>query len=184
MENTINTTDAAASAETATQETNTEKQAAEAQASATDTKTYDEAYVAGLQQKYNAERDAAVKAAVEEAVKKERMSAEEKTKYETEQREAAITKREQEINLRELKADTVVMLSKANLPANFVDFVLGSDAESTQEKVDTLKDAFDKAVQAQVEARFKGKTPKTGSGSGQSSESDEMQDIINKALGL
>lgn len=176
MENTINTTDAAASAETATQETNTEKQAAEAQASATDTKTYDEAYVAGLQQKYNAERDA--------AVKKERMSAEEKTKYETEQREAAITKREQEINLRELKADTAVMLSKANLPANFVDFVLGSDAESTQEKVDTLKDAFDKAVQAQVEARFKGKTPKTGSGSGQSSESDEMQDIINKALGL
>ena len=184
MENTINTTDAAASAETATQETNTEKQAAEAQASATDTKTYDEAYVAGLQQKYNAERDAAVKAAVEEAVKKERMSAEEKTKYETEQREAAITKREQEINLRELKADTAVMLSKANLSANFVDFVLGSDAESTQEKVDTLKDAFDKAVQAQVEARFKGKTPKTGSGSGQSSESDEMQDIINKALGL
>ena len=184
MENTINTTDAAASAETATQETNTEKQAAEAQASATDTKTYDEAYGAGLQQKYNAERDAAVKAAVEEAVKKERMSAEEKTKYETEQREAAITKREQEINLRELKADTAVMLSKANLPANFVDFVLGSDAESTQEKVDTLKDAFDKAVQAQVEARFKGKTPKTGSGSGQSSESDEMQDIINKALGL
>lgn len=184
MENTINTTDAAASAETATQETSTEKQAAEAQASATDTKTYDEAYVAGLQQKYNAERDAAVKAAVEEAVKKERMSAEEKTKYETEQREAAITKREQEINLRELKADTAVMLSKANLPANFVDFVLGSDAESTQEKVDTLKDAFDKAVQAQVEARFKGKTPKTGSGSGQSSESDEMQDIINKALGL
>ena len=184
MENTINTTDAAASAETATQETNTEKQAAEAQASATDTKTYDEAYVAGLQQKYNAERDAAVKAAVEEAVKKERMSAEEKTKYETEQREAAITKREQEINLRELKADTAVMLSKANLPADFVDLVLGEDVESTQEKINTLKDAFDKAVQAQVEARFKGKTPKTGSGSGQSSESDEMQDIINKALGL
>lgn len=173
MENTINTTDAAASAETATQEANTEKQAAEAQASATDTKTYDEAYVAG-----------AVKAAVEEAVKKERMSAEEKAKYETEQREAAITKREQEINLRELKADTAVMLSKANLPASFTDLVLGSDAESTQEKVDTLKDAFDKAVQAQVEARFKGKTPKTGSGSGQPSESDEMQDIINKALGL
>ena len=184
MENTINTTDAAASAETATQETNTEKQAVEAQASATDTKTYDEAYIADLQQKYNAERDAAVKAAVEEAVKKERMSAEEKAKYETEQREAAITKREQEINLRELKADTAVMLSKANLPAGFVDLVLGEDVESTQEKINTLKDAFDKAVQAQVEARFKGKTPKTGSGSGQSSESDEMQDIINKALGL
>lgn len=183
MENTINTTDAAASAETATQETNTEKQAAEAQTSATD-KTYDEAYIADLQQKYNAERDAAVKAAVEEAVKKERMSAEEKAKYETEQREAAITKREQEINLRELKADTAVMLSKANLPSSFVDLVLGEDAETTQQKVDTLKDAFDKAVQAQVEARFKGKTPKTGSGSGQSSESDEMQDIINKALGL
>lgn len=147
-------------------------------------KTYDEAYVTDLTAKLKAENDAIVKAAVEEAVKKERMSAEEKAKYETEQREAAILKREQEISQRELRADTMEMLSKANLPSSFADFLIGADAEATQKNVDSLKDAFDKAVQEQVESRFKGKTPRTGSGSGSSSESDEMQDIINKALGL
>ncbi len=101
------------------------------------------------------------------------MSAEEKAKYETEQREAAIAKREKEIFQRELKAETKGMLSKANLPTSFTEFIIGADTESTQKNVDALKDAFDKAVQKQVEARLKGKTPKTGSGSGSSSESLE-----------
>ena len=78
MENTINTTDAAASAETTTQETNTENRQQKHRHLLQTQRPMDEAYVAGLQQKYNAERDAAVKAAVEEAVKKERMSAEER----------------------------------------------------------------------------------------------------------
>lgn len=161
----------------------TESSAAGSESGAVE-KTYDEAYVNELTAKMKADSEAAVKAAVEEAVKKERMSAEEKVKYETEQREAAIAKREQEISQRELRADAIGMLSKANLPASFADFLLGTDAEVTQKNVDSFKKAFDKAVQEQVEVRFKGNTPKSGSGSGSSSESDEMQDIINKALGL
>ena len=146
-------------------------------------KTYDEAYISNLRAQMQAESDANVKLAVEEAIKKERMSAEEKVKYETEQREAAIAKREQEINLRELKADTKGMLSKANLPQTFADFVIGADAESTQKNVDALSAAFSKAVQEQVEQRLKGRTPSTGSGSG-SHDSDEIDDIINRTLGL
>lgn len=154
-----------------------------AETPATGGKTYDEAYVNNLIAQMNAESEASRAAAVEEALKKERMTAEEKSKYEADEREASIAKREKEINLRELKADTKGMLAKVNLPDVFADIVIGSDAAVTQKNIDVLKSAFDKAVQEQVETRLRGRTPSAGTGSG-SSDSDEIGDIINRTLGL
>lgn len=145
------------------------------------TKSYDEAYVAKLRADFEKQKADAVA----EAIRKEKMSAEEKTKYEAQQREQDIAKREQELALRELKADAGGMLAKENLSAGFVDMVVGADAETTQQNVKTLKAAIDAEVQRQVEARLKGTTPRTGSGAGdKGSDTDDMEAQMDKIMGL
>lgn len=145
------------------------------------TKSYDEAYVAKLLADFEKQKADAI----EEAVRKEKMSAEEKAKYEAQQREKDIAKREQELALRELKADAGGMLAKENLSSGFVDMVVGADAEATQQNVKTLKAAIDAEVQRQVEARLKGATPRTGSGAGdKGGDTDDMEAQMDKIMGL
>lgn len=142
-------------------------------------KTYDDAYIAQMRADFEKDRQAAV----EEALKKERMSAEDKAKYEADQRQKEIEQREKEIALRELKADAKGMLAKEKLSDSFVDMVVGADAETTQNNINTLKAAIDAEVQLQVEARLKGKAPRTGSGDNSSAASD-MEAQMDKIMGL
>ncbi|MCM1220446.1 MAG: DUF4355 domain-containing protein [Lachnospiraceae bacterium] len=144
-------------------------------------KSYDEAYVSKLRADFEKQKADAVA----EAVKKEKMSAEDKAKYEADRREQEIAKREREIALRELKADAEEMLAKERLSGSFVDMVIGADAEATKENIKTLKAAIDAQVQLQVEARLKGTTPKTGSGAGdKGSDTGDMEAQMNKIMGL
>lgn len=158
--------DAASGSETGKQQTDSKK-------------TYDDAYIAQMRADFEKDRQAAV----EEALKKERMSAEDKAKYEADQRQKDIEQREKEIALRELKADAKGMLAKEKLSGSFVDMVVGADAEATQKNVNALKAAIDAEVQLQVEARLKGKAPKTGSGDSGSAASD-MEAQMDKIMGL
>ncbi|MDE5698158.1 MAG: DUF4355 domain-containing protein [Lachnospiraceae bacterium] len=146
-------------------------------------KTYDGVYIAQMRADFEKERQAAVEAAVEEALKKEKMSAEDKARYEADQRQKDIEQREKEIALRELKADAKGMLAKEKLSDSFVDMVVGADAETTQNNINTLRAAIDAEVQLQVEARLKGKAPRTGSGDNSSGTSD-MEAQMNKIMGL
>lgn len=146
----------------------------------TDSKrTYDDAYIAQMRADFEKERQAAV----EEALKKEKMSAEDKAKYEADQRQKEIEQREKEIALRELKADAKGMLAKEKLSDSFADMVVGADVETTQKNVNALKAAIDAEVQLQVEARLKGKAPRTGSGDDGGGTSD-MEAQMNKIMGL
>ena len=163
---------------TASGEENVSK-AAESPADKKDSQSYDETYVNNLR----AEMEEKQRQAVEEALKKERMTAEEKAKYEADKKQEDITRRESELMLRELKADTKDMLLKENLPVEFVDMVVGKDAEETKKNIASFKTAFDAAVQEKVEARVKGTTPSTGSGAGKAGVSD-MEAQMNQILGL
>lgn len=154
-------------------------QAADAARQSDTKKTYDDAYIAQMRADFEKDRQAAV----EEALKKERMSAEDKARYEADQRQKDIEQREKEIALRELKADAKGMLAKEKLSDGFVDMIVGADAEATQKNVQALKAAIDAEVQIQVEARLKGKAPKTGSGDSGSAASD-MEAQMNKIMGL
>ena len=148
-------------------------------------KSYDEAYVSKLRADFEKQKADAVAEAVAEAVKKEKMSAEDKAKYEADRREREIAKREQDIALRELKADAKGMLAKERLSGSFVDMVVGADAEATRENIKILKAAVDAEVQLQVEARLKGTTPRTGSGAGgNGSDTGDMEAEMNKIMGL
>lgn len=110
------------------------------------------------------EKAAAVEAAVQEAAKKAAMKPEEAEKYEEEKRKEALEKREREIQLREMKNDTKDILHEKEIPVSFADFLLGEDMVKTKENIAVFKKEFDAAVQAQVEQRFKGTTPRVSSG--------------------
>jgi hypothetical protein len=109
---------------------------------------------------------AAVEAAVAEAAKKAAMKEEERAEYERAEREKAIAAREAEVTAREVRASAVVLLAEKKLPHEIIDLVVGADNEATAKNIDTFKGVFDKAVQAAVEQRVAGETPRGGGSSG------------------
>lgn len=100
-----------------------------------------------------------------EALKVAGMDKDAKEKYEQEQAEEKMAKREADIARRELKADAREVLAEKQIPTEFLDMLLGSDLKETKANADAFKTKFDAAVQAQVEKRLAGKTPQGGNGS-------------------
>lgn len=141
------------------------------------TKTYDQAYI----EKLLADQKAAQESAVAEAIKVAKMDEESKAAYEKEQAARKLAEREAEIARRELKADARGVLAEKEVPAEFLDMLLGTDLKATTKNVETFKAKFDAAVQAQVEKRLVGKTPQSGNGS-EVSEEAAMAAEIDKYL--
>lgn len=116
-----------------------------------------------------------------EAEKLAKMTAAEKEQFELSKRLAELEKKEQEIAQRELKAETAKTLTDKGLPAEVLELVLADDAEKTIKRVDTFKSIFDKAVQAAVEERLKGKSPQVGSSSPKSAN-DQVREQFSAGL--
>lgn len=150
---------------------------AKEEGTAAGTKTYDQTYV----EKLLADQKAAQEAAVAEALKVAKMDEESKAAYEKEQAAKKLAEREAEIARRELKADARGVLAEKEVPAEFLDMLLGKDMKETTKNVETFKSRFDAAVQAQVEKRLVGKTPQSGNG-GEVSEEAAMAAEIDKYL--
>lgn len=134
----------------------------------TETKTYTQEEVNDLLQKEadkrvtealkKAERKNADK--VKEAEKLAKMDADERYKYELEQREAAIAEKEKQLALAENKTVCATILSDKGLPVGLVDFVVDVDADTMNGKIKTLDKYFKNAVKAEVEKRLSSTTPK------------------------
>lgn len=80
---------------------------------------------------------------------------------------------------RQLRDEAVKCLEAENLPTNFVEFVLGKDAETTKANITVVKEAYNQAVQKAVEARLAGDTPKGG---GDTTTEDDTAEQFKKAL--
>ena len=141
-------------------------------------KTYDQAYI----DKLLADQKAATDAAVAEALKVAKMDEDSKASYEQEKAAKELADREAKIAARERKADALDILAKNDVPSEFVDILVGDTTEKTKANVAAFKGRFDAAVQAQVEKRLAGTTPKGGSGSGTLSEEEAMAAEIKKYL--
>lgn len=141
-------------------------------------KTYDQAYI----DKLLADQKAATDAAVAEALKVAKMDEDSKASYEQEKAAKELADREAKIAARERKADALDILAKNDVPSEFVDILVGDTTEKTKANVAAFKVKFDAAVQAQVEKRLAGTTPKGGSGSGTLSEEEAMAAEIDKYL--
>ena len=141
-------------------------------------KTYDQAYI----DKLLADQKAATDAAVAEALKVAKMDEDSKASYEQEKAAKELADREAKIAARERKADALDILAKNDVPSEFVDILVGDTTEKTKANVAAFKGKFDAAVQAQVEKRLAGTTPKGGNGTCTQSEEEVMAAEIDKYL--
>ena len=64
-----------------------------------------------------------------------------------------------ELNRVYLERDTIDRLSEENVPIAFKDFLMGVDAETTNDNIKAFKEVYEVEVQKGVEERLKGKTP-------------------------
>lgn len=111
-------------------------------------------------------KDKELEEAKSEAAKLAKMSAEERVKAEADKRQGELEKREKAINLREYRYEAKHQLEESGLPDSFVNMVLSEDAETTKNNIGAIKAEFDKAIEAAVNEKLKGTTPKTGQGAG------------------
>lgn len=96
---------------------------------------------------------------VEEATKLAKMNAEEKAKYEREQRDRELAEREAAITKRELTATAKETLADKGLPIELSAVLDYSNAEACNESIAAVEKAFMSAVNKAVEQRLKGSAP-------------------------
>lgn len=101
-----------------------------------------------------------------EAERLSKLSADERAKEEAKKKDEEIAKLRAEIDRNNLEKDTVDRLNQEGLPLEFKSFLMQENAEKTNESIKIFKEVYNKAVQAEVEKRFKGKTPKGSSDAG------------------
>lgn len=95
-----------------------------------------------------------------EAERLAKLSEKERKEEELRKREEELERRLREIERKELKADAIGVLTAKQLPTQFVDFLLGENAEKTLENINAFKEAFDKAVEEKVKEALAGTPPK------------------------
>lgn len=94
-----------------------------------------------------------------EAKKLAKMNADEKQKYQLDQREQELANREKAIARKELTAEARAMLSERDLPVELVDVVDLTNAETVSASIGALQKSWEQAVQKGVQEKLKGKAP-------------------------
>ena len=126
-----------------------------------------------------ARAEKAVATARTEAEKLAQMTAEQRAQHDREQREAALTQREAELNRRELRATALNTLAERGLPSTLADTLNYADADQCSASIAAIEKAFRSAVQQGVESRMKGTAP-----SAATSTDTALLDEIRAAAGL
>ncbi|MCQ4363148.1 DUF4355 domain-containing protein [Mycobacterium gordonae] len=112
-----------------------------------------------------------------EAEKLKSMSEAERAKYEQDKREAELAARESALATSELKAAAATLAAEKGLPAAAVDIILGTNAEETAKRADAFKSVLDATVQAAVDERLKGKSPRLGGNGNQNADEAARADF-------
>ena len=94
-----------------------------------------------------------------EAKKLAKMNADEKQKYQLDQREQELANREKAIARKELTAEAKAMLSERDLPVELVNVVDLTSAETVSESITSIQKAWEESVQKGVSERMKGSAP-------------------------
>ena len=124
-----------------------------------DEKKYTDAEVDAIIDKKFAKWKLEQEAKENEAKKLAKMNADEKQKYQLDQREQELANREQAIVRKELTAEAKAMLSERGLPVELVGVVDLSNAEAVTESVASIQKTWEDAVQKGVSDRMKGSAP-------------------------
>lgn len=122
------------------------------------------AEVAKARASWEAEQAEAIEKAKSEGERLAKLTKDERAKEEEAKRIQAIEERERALAIKEMRVATQTLLSEEGLPSEFIDFVIDETAEATKEKIGTLRQIFDKAVEARVDERLTQKAPRKGTG--------------------
>lgn len=118
-----------------------------------------------------------------EAEKLAKMDADQRTAHERQAREQALTQREAEITRRELRTQAAEQLAGKKLPTDLLEVLDFTDADKCAASMVAVEKAFRSSVQAEVEARLKGSTPKASGTSKPPAELKTPIDRFNATLG-
>lgn len=99
---------------------------------------------------------------VKEAERLATMNADERYKYDLEQREKAIAEKEKALAMAENKNAACKVLADKGLDLSLVDFVVDESADVMNDRIKVLERAFRNSVKAEVEKRIGGKSPAAG----------------------
>ncbi|HFR5252613.1 TPA: DUF4355 domain-containing protein [Streptococcus pneumoniae] len=124
-----------------------------------DEKKYTDADVDAIIDKKFAKWKSEQEAKENEAKKLAKMNADEKQKYQLDQREQELTDREKAIARKELTAEAKAMLSERDLPVELVNVVDLTNAETVSESITSIQKAWEESVQKGVSERMKGSAP-------------------------
>lgn len=113
------------------------------------------------EQKWQKEYDKKLEDEKSEAEKLAKMSAEERAKAEFEKEKKKFDDERAKFNRDRLELETAKELGKQGLDVEFSSFLMGENAESTNENIKLFNEKFDSAVENAATERLKGKTPKT-----------------------
>jgi hypothetical protein len=122
------------------------------------------AEIAKARASWEAEQAEAIEKAKSEGERLAKLTKDERAKEEEAKRIQAIEERERVLAIKEMRVATQTLLSEEGLPSEFIDFVIDETAEATKEKIGTLRQIFDKAVEARVDERLTQKAPRKGTG--------------------
>ena len=124
-----------------------------------DEKKYTDADVDAIVNKKFAKWKSEQEAKENEAKKLAKMNADEKQKYQLDQREQELANREQAIARKELTAEAKTMLSERGLPVELVGVIDLTSAETVTDSVASIQKSWEEAVQKGVSDRMKGSAP-------------------------
>jgi len=119
-----------------------------------------------------------------EELQKKHMTEKEREKYEREKLDRELKEREQRILRQEVQLTAANELAAVGLPASFIDFVAGENAEATKERIGKFSEVWRDELDKAVKEHFKeyGVTPGQQSGAGPTI-SDDMNNLIRQAAG-
>ncbi len=111
-----------------------------------------------------------IQEALVEQERKQKLSDEERLNEERKARNDELAQKERDIALRENRADARELLQQKGISAELVDFLVDADAKKTTENIEAFAKVFDKAVEASVEKKVAGNTPKDTNPAGKPSD--------------
>ena len=117
-----------------------------------------------------------------EAEKLAKMTKEEKAQYMQQKKEKELSEREAAITRKELMAEARNTLACDGLPQELAEVLKYTDADACKKSMETVKTAFQKAVEAAVEEKLKGgKPPKKATETDE--QKNQQQKVYNAMMG-
>ena len=117
-----------------------------------------------------------------EAEKLAKMTKEEKAQYMQQKKEKELSEREAAITRKELMAEARNTLACDGLPQELAEVLNYTDADACKKSMETVKTAFQKAVEAAVEEKLKGgKPPKKATETDE--QKNQQQKVYNTMMG-